>query len=87
MLKRHVTSLGHETVAQTCPVDKQRQLITLAHGTDGLQLGQCIDRTHLGGKSDVNHAGEHHVLIGDIGIEVVEPLIKLSGIHLAVVCG
>ena len=85
LLQGHIAALGHQAVAQTGTVDEQRQVVVTADVADGLQFLKGINRAHLGGKGDIDHAREHHVLVGDVGIEVMQPVAQLGDIHLAVV--
>ena len=83
----HITTLSHESVAQTVPIDKQRQVITLANIADCRQFVERLDCSHLGGKSDIDHPREYHVLVGDVAIERFEPFLQLTSIHLTIVRG
>ena len=54
--QRQVRAVGHQAIAQTGAVDKQRQAVFTAGVVQGGQLRLGVQRAALGGVGDVHHA-------------------------------
>ena len=82
---RYVGVAAHESVAETCAVEEERQLPLMADLSDRLELRLPVERAVLGRMTDVDHAREYHVIVVAVRIERRHHVIELRSIHLAVV--
>ena len=82
--EREVVRGAHQPVAQARPVDIQRQALRAADSGDLLQFGFAVERAVLRGEGEIDHAGEHHVLVRLVPVEGLDEAGDVRGFQLAV---
>jgi len=78
-----VVVVGHETIAQTGPVDIKRYVVTAADLIDVVELAGGVERAEFGGEGDVDESWVYGMVFVAVVHVVVEVFVEHAGLHLA----
>jgi len=82
-----VVMAGSQTIAESCAVDKQRNVVFLTYGIEIRQFFLRIKRAAFRREGDIDNAGLDDMLMGSVIVMIDDILIDLGGADLAAAVG
>ena len=83
--KSYICFFTHQTIAQSCSVEKQWDIITAAHAADLFQLRLCIQSTVLRRMGNINHPRKYHMFVAFIIPECFQAVLQIFFFYFAFV--